>query len=286
MGATLVASDSSSPGCASALSSPAFQIHGYSRGLVVRGVERVLKFPALNDWHRRAVELSQTSIFEGFLKALNTSLQFNEEALQEIPETGPLLLVANHPLSGIEALALGQVLRRRRLDFKLVGLSSLASIPELNPFLIPVDPVGSDGATREANRTAFYSLLRSLKAGNAVLIFPSGWISTDPQGLQEQWSSSLGILIKKVKPAVLPVYFAGGPSLSFQILQAFSKVFATLLFPREILRQTNSVVKFHIGAPISSEKILKQASSPEEISKYVKELTYSLAGGIAQNPSR
>ena len=59
--------------------------------------------------------------------------------LQRIPETEPVLIVANHPHGFLDGLALGSIIGRRRSDFRFLANAILSDLPEINPFVIPVD---------------------------------------------------------------------------------------------------------------------------------------------------
>src|SRR5688572_12124439 len=59
-----------------------------------------------------------------------------------VPESGPLVVVANHPFGALDGLALLDLVGRVRADVKLLGNHWLAAIPELRPQLLPVDVFG------------------------------------------------------------------------------------------------------------------------------------------------
>jgi putative hemolysin len=210
------------------------------------------------------------------LKVLDLKLNFNQDALPFIPTDGPLLVVANHPLSGIEALAIGDVLGERRQDLKILGHHALAKIPELTSYIIPVNPLSRKADARALSTRAIYSLFRWMSAEHAILIFPAGWVSRS-EGSKEQWNSSLGMIIRKIRPTVLPIFFEGSPSLSFQFLQALSRDLASLWLPNEILRQKGSTVRFFIGTPVAPNDLTEAGLSNEAIATHLKALTYSLS---------
>ena len=70
-----------------------------------------LRFSHLNDvYHQSESRILEDegddSIFEATLETLGSHLEISEEDLDRIPEEGPLLVVANHPLGGLDGLAL------------------------------------------------------------------------------------------------------------------------------------------------------------------------------------
>ena len=66
------------------------------------------------------------------LNALGIDIAINEEALlDEIPKTGPVLVVANHPLGGLEGMAIAKVVGKYRPDLRVLTNEILRLIPEL-----------------------------------------------------------------------------------------------------------------------------------------------------------
>ena len=70
------------------------------------------------------------------LSALNISADVASDDLGRIPPSGPIVVVANHPLGAIDGLLLISLLSRVRSDIKLLGNSLLRYIPALRP--VPV----------------------------------------------------------------------------------------------------------------------------------------------------
>ena len=55
------------------------------------------------------------------LDALGIDIAIDEEAfLEEIPKTGPVLIVANHPLGGLEGVAIAKVIGKYRPDLQVL----------------------------------------------------------------------------------------------------------------------------------------------------------------------
>ena len=63
----------------------------------------------------------------------------NASNLEEIPRTGPVLIVANHPLGGLEGVAISKVISDVRPDLKVLTNELLRSVPELADIFIGVD---------------------------------------------------------------------------------------------------------------------------------------------------
>eukprot|EP01036_Dinobryon_divergens_P016196 gene16196-21949_t len=69
-------------------------------------VERMLGFTRFNKVYRETPECPTIDFAEAFLKSLGLHVDLPDEALAAVPQTGPLIVVANHPFGLVDGLAL------------------------------------------------------------------------------------------------------------------------------------------------------------------------------------
>jgi putative hemolysin len=216
--------------------------------------DRVLALPALNAVYRQTQDAPSTVPFcERALRALGVQIGVDAEDLQQVPTTGPLIAVANHPFGGLDGLILVALLQRVRPDVRLLANYLLDCIPEVHAFCFFVDPFGGPGAGRR-NRAAMKSAVRWVQDGGALGVFPAGEVShftlrrgfvTDPP-----WNDAVSRLIQRARAPVLPVYFGGANSCLFQAAGLLHPRVRTVLLPRELLRSRGRMVRVEIGSPI------------------------------------
>jgi putative hemolysin len=171
-----------------------------------------------------------------------------------VPESGPLVVVANHPFGALDGLALLDLVGRVRADVKLLGNHWLAAIPELRPQLLPVDVFGGS-ASIHRNGVAVRAALRWLAEGRCVVMFPAGEVAhraaSDDGVVDSRWRVTAGELAVRAGAAVLPVFFAGTNSRLFRAAGRVHPLLRTVLLPRELNAKRGSQIRVRVGAPVA-----------------------------------
>ena len=214
------------------------------------------------------------------------SWRIQKQDLERIPKSGPVLAVANHPFGLLEGVLLTTILPKIRGDFKIVTNSFLAGIPELERFCLFVDPFQSR-ENLAMNSRALRGAIRWLQSGGLVVIFPAGTVShwslrsrhiTDPA-----WNQTAAVLLRKTRAPALPIFFAGGNSLSFQMLGIVHPGLRTSALPREFLKKECGQIEVLIGrlAPYGQ---LAALGDDAAVTRYLRWRTYLLANRCEAKP--
>jgi putative hemolysin len=232
-------------------------------GLVGLPLEKMLSFSAINRLYAESLTLSDRSnYFSTVLQVLNVGYDVREEDRANIPTSGPVVVVANHPFGAIDGIILGDLLIRSRLDMRLLVNHYLTGVPEIRNWIIAVDVFQGQTAV-ESNVGAIKAALRWLKQGGLLGVFPSGTVShlqlrracvTDPP-----WHPHMAALIRRTGATVVPVFFEGRNSNVFQLAGLIHPGLRTALLPSELLKRSNSKIEVRIGRPIGPDKIARYA---------------------------
>ncbi|MDR2337914.1 MAG: lysophospholipid acyltransferase family protein [Deltaproteobacteria bacterium] len=210
-----------------------------------------------------------------FLRVLNVKVQVAEQDLRNIPTTGPVMIVANHPFGGLEGVFLIDLLRRIRKDSKLLANYLLNYIPEFGQYIIPVDPFGTEKATR-VNVNPIKNSIKWLKAGNLLGIFPSGTVSylhlLKREVVDPIWNKNIVKIIKNSEATVVPIFIHGRNSVLFQILGLIHPRLRTATLAREMMNKQNRTIAIDIGKPIPFKKI--EGMTDQEAIEYLRLRTF------------
>ncbi|MFN0137865.1 MAG: lysophospholipid acyltransferase family protein [Phycisphaerae bacterium] len=226
---------------------------------VLSTCERLLALPALDRVYTVARKCERRDAFcDAAIGALGARYDISDADLARIPTSGPLIVVANHPLGGLDGLMLASILRRVRPDVRLLANHLLAAIPEMHDTCIFVDPFGGEAARRR-NRDAMLAATRWLRDGGALGMFPAGEVShyTMQRGYvaDPSWSATVARLIRRTRATVVPMHFAGANSRLFQLAGLAHPRLRTMMLPRELLAARGKCVQVRVGSAISCERL-------------------------------
>ena len=197
--------------------------------------------------------------------------------LEQVPQTGGVIIIANHPFGGIDGLIAINALHARRPDLKLLANGVLARLKPLQSAVLPVDMFGGDS---RGNAQSVRAALRHVAQGGALFTFPAGEVAHlqwrfaavfDPA-----WPRSSARLIQLAAAPVVPMYIEGRNSALFQLLGLVHARLRTLLLPREALNKSGITVPVRIGAPIRARRIAKLAA-PSAIAAHLRATVRLLA---------
>ncbi|MXQ06857.1 acyltransferase [Alphaproteobacteria bacterium GH1-50] len=202
-------------------------------------------------------------------------------SLDNLPETGPLIVVANHPYGILDGLMMGHILSRRRAgDFRILAHRVFRKAEDLDRIILPV----SFDETREAQLTNLETrkaALSYLAEGGAIGIFPGGTVSTAARPfsrpLDPGWRSFTAKMISKSGATVVPIYFEGANSRLFQIASHLHVTLRMALLINEFKRRVDEPVRAVIGEPIPQDDLARYRGDAKGMMDFLRARTYALS---------
>lgn len=261
------------------------------RRSLIRAVETLTGQPKLRrlylDWAWGGSQPG-VPVFTAALRQLKITPQITagEEHLQAVPSTGGLLLVANHPFGVVDGLTVGHLGMQVRGNVRVLTNSLLCRVPEIDPYLLPVDFSG----TPEARRLTAETRRRAaalLQAGRVVAVFPAGGVATANRPLTGRavdapWHPFVGRLATIPGVTTLPVHFSGQNSRLFQIASHTSYPLRVALVFHETRRRIGQPVTIRLGAPIAAAELARL--DRDEVAAQLRRRCMSLAAPALRNP--
>jgi putative hemolysin len=193
---------------------------------------------------------------------------------ENIPVDGRVVIVANHPLGALDALALIHLVGSVRRDVKVLANDVLLQFQPLGSLLLPL-PVFGAGSALGGARDAY----RALEDDAALIVFPSGEVSRmHPLGVRDAaWSPGFARLALKTGAPVLPVRISAQNSPMFYGVSMLAKPLASLLLVREMFGSTNARIGFNIGELMSCKALAESGLAPRQIAAHMRRHVYRLA---------
>lgn len=203
--------------------------------------------------------------------------------LENIPTKGKHTLISNHPLGGLDGVAIMDIVGRVRKDFFFLANDILLMLPNLKPVLVPVNKHGSNLEYRQV-------LNKSFSEENIILIFPSGMVSRKIDGKIQDlvWKYSFLTQSKRNQRDIIPVLIDAHNSNKFYNIGLWRKKLGIkaniemFFLVDEMFNFGGKKMKVYIGKPISYKQIDNRYSIKDWAMIYRKYI-YSLKDNIDLN---
>ena len=218
--------------------------------------------------------LSGFDFVERALEHFQVRYHLSNTDRDNIPAEGRLVIVANHPLGALDALALLHLIGTVRRDVRILANDVLMQLTQLSSLLLPVNVFGGTGAGARL-REAY----RALEAEQALIVFPSGEVSRlGPAGVRDaRWSSGFARLARRAGAPVLPVHIAAYNSPTFYGLSLLAKPLSSLLLVREAFGAAKANIGMQVGETVPANELADARRSPEQVAAAMRRHVYQLA---------
>ena len=212
-----------------------------------------------------------------YIELLNIKIEAAQEELANIPKSGPLVFVSNHPTGTLDGLVLIHLLSQVRPDVKFMGNMLLSRLEPLKEFFIEVNPFDSHSAQ---NVGGIRASMDHVRKGGALVIFPAGEISTYKhpfaQIKDKPWSASVLKFIKKLSVSIIPIHITAHNSRMFHLCGMVHPMLRTAMIPHETTNKQDAEVRVRVGSVIQPRR-QSEFDTVELFGKYLRTNVYSLS---------
>ena len=226
--------------------------------------------------------LEQNSHLKGFefvdavLDFFDFDYTVSSNDIQNIPTSGKVVIIANHPLGGLDALCLLRLVSQVRQDIKIIANDFLAGFDALNSLLITID-----NFKEKQSKSDIKKIYEALKNEEAVIIFPAGEVSrATPKGIKDpQWNKGFLNFAKNTNAPILPIFLDAKNSKIFYTISVINKTFSTLLLSNEMFNKKSKRINIKIVQIIPNENITPKGIDKKYLINLYRKHLYSLKKG-------
>lgn len=220
-------------------------------------------------------------VFTRVLKTMGIDMQTPQAELENIPKTGPVILVANHPHGLMDGIVFAELVGRIRPDFRILTRSLLTGLDEeATRYLIPV-PFPHQPDAQEKMVEMRKEAMAFLGEGGLVALFPSGVVASSETmfgpAVEAPWNAFTAKMIRTSGAKVVPMHFLGSNSRAYQMANQISATLRQGLLIHEIARAVNKPMAPVVGKPFSQEEIDARIGDTRKFMAWMREQTLALS---------
>lgn len=206
----------------------------------------------------------------------HVSYSVSRRERDNIPATGKVVIIANHPIGSLDGLALLRLVSEVRQDIKIIANDMLLAFGQLEDLFLPLDNMTRTGYLR-----SYKHILQALDQQQAVIVFPAGEVSrAGTRGIRDgKWQSGFLRLARKSAAPVLPVFIGARNSLLFYSASFIFKPLATALLANEMFNKRSADIRFRIGEVIPAQALASDHLSDPALIKRLKKHVYKIGKG-------
>ena len=242
---------------------------------IIRYLERILHQKEINKFLIDNKDVYNIEFCEQVIKLLNVKIDFI--GLEKIPKTGKIVLAMNHPLGGMDAMALASALKGHREDLKFIVNDILLNLKNLNGIFVGVDKHGKNSLSKREQLANLFSM------DEAVCVFPAGLVSRKINGevMDLEWKKTFITMSKKHQRTIIPIYIDGKLSNFFYKLSNFRKKIGIkaniemLYLSNEFFKLQGKHIRIIVGEPIPFDSLPQELNERKQ-AIWVKDKVYEL----------
>ena len=238
--------------------------------------KKIVHEDSINQFLTQNAHLKGFEFVDAVLDYFDFDYTVSSSDLQNIPTSGKVVIIANHPLGGLDALCLLRLISQVRKDVKIVANDFLAGFEALNSLLIPID-----NYKLRQSKNDIKKIYEALNNEEAIILFPAGEVSrATPKGIKDPaWNKGFLNFAQNSNAPILPIFLDAKNSKTFYTISVINKTFSTLLLSHEMFNKKSKRIAIKVGQIIPNENITPKGIDKKFLLNLYKKHLYSLKKG-------
>ncbi len=248
-------------------------------GFLLRYLERLIRQRELNDMLRYAYPAEGSAFSARILEHLDITVEVDDTALKGIPSGQPLIFASNHPLGGLDGIALVKVLGERYGDDNIAVLVNdmLMNVAPLRGVFLPINKYGKQQRESARRINAAY------EAGKQMVIFPAGLVSrlhSDGEIRDLEWQKAFVAKALEYGREIVPIRFEALNTMRFYRTAKWRKKLGLkvnieqALLPSEVVKSRGKTFRITFLPPVDPEALKAQGLTPANIAAQIRHQLY------------
>lgn len=244
---------------------------------LVRALGRYIRCDELNELLRHNFPLRDADFCRGVLADLDVKTEIR--GAENFPKSGRVIFASNHPLGGLDGMALIAALSGQYgSPMRFVVNDLLMAVEPLSDTFLPINKHGAQ------SRQAASDLDAAMASDMPVAVFPAGLVSrSGKKGIRDlDWHKMFINKAVQHRRDIVPIHISGENTPGFYRLAKWRKRLGIgfniemLRLPAEVFKSRGKTLEISVGTPIpyTSLRAGKHAAAQAEA---IKESVYALS---------
>lgn len=242
----------------------------WTPNFLINYIKKIVHEDRLNRFQNEALDKWEFEYCAAALKEVGATISFS--GLENIPKSGGCIIAGNHPLGGIDGMALIHVVGTVRPDCSFFVNDILTNLKNFGRLFVPVNKLGANVAENLKRIEEIYA------SDGVTIIFPAGLVSREIDGkIQDlEWNKSFITRAQKYNKAIVPVHIEGKLSKRFYRIHRWRKIFGIkaniemLYLADEMFQQGDKSIHITFGKPIPAATFTKDIKPKDWAEKFRK----------------
>ena len=243
---------------------------------LLKMAKKIVHEDSINQFLEQNSHLKGFDFVDAVLDHFDFDYTVSSNDLDNIPSSGKVVIISNHPLGGLDALCLLKLVGTVRKDVKIVANDFLVGLKALSSLFIHIDSFKNRQRKEDIKK-----IYEALSKEEAIIIFPAGEVSrASAKGIQDpSWSKGFLNFAEHSNAPILPILVDGKNSKIFYTMSVINKTFSTLLLSHEMFKNQSKNINIKVGEIIPNENIIPNGLTKKYIVNLYKKHLYALKKG-------